>query len=316
MTFKAIGRPLKRIFGSARRDSREFDLESDPLKLSEGAIEAAKAIRGRERPPAIIIHGVMPRSGTVYAGELLRLHPDLHAYPNHVWEFPFLGLAGGIRDLQGEFLGMYRRNEARMERHDFLPLFGASLIAYLYSFVPDGKRMLLKAPNVRYLNWFHVVFPFENLLLLMRDGRDVVSSTIKTWPKRKRGFGEVCKRWNDSARVLLDFESRRAKMDGFLSARFEQIVKDPESFAASACDAFDLNAEAYPFDKIGDLPVRGSSTVVPSKARGTGWDPIEKPKDFSPTDRWKDWSPAQKRTFKKIAGSTLVDAGYCRDLDW
>ncbi len=54
------------------------------------AIEVAAQIRGEHRGPAVMIHGIMPRSGTVYLGELLRHHPELHAYPGGIWELPFL----------------------------------------------------------------------------------------------------------------------------------------------------------------------------------------------------------------------------------
>lgn len=39
-------------------------------------------------------------------------------------------------------------------------------------------------PSVQYLNCFFLAFCHENLLLLMRDGRDVVTSTKQTCPRR------------------------------------------------------------------------------------------------------------------------------------
>jgi hypothetical protein len=57
--------------------------------LSEYALQVAKTIRGTDRKSAIIIHGIMPRSGTVYTGSLVKLHPDISPYPNEIWEAPF-----------------------------------------------------------------------------------------------------------------------------------------------------------------------------------------------------------------------------------
>ena len=71
-------------------DTRSFNPKPGGAVISEQALETARSIRGLGRAPALIIHGVMPRSGTVYVGELLRLHPDLYAYPNEIWELPFL----------------------------------------------------------------------------------------------------------------------------------------------------------------------------------------------------------------------------------
>ena len=167
MTLRAAKRLLRRAAGIPGQDYSGYDVDLAVPKPSDQALHVAKTIRGAQRPAAIIIHGVMPRSGTVYTGELLRLHPALHAYPNDIWEMPFLGLAGEIQNVQKQFFTAYKQNKNKLGNHDFLPLFGASIIAYLYSFVPNGKQMLLKAPNVRYLNFFSSLFPFENLLLLM-----------------------------------------------------------------------------------------------------------------------------------------------------
>lgn len=306
---------IRRALGKSARNHEGFDLTADGPQISARALEAALAIRGPGRPPALIIHGVMPRSGTVYTGEVLRLHPHLHAYPNDLWEVPFLELTGDIQRVQRRFFAAYKQNTDKMGSHDFLPLFGASLIAYLHSFVPAGKRLLLKVPDVQFLDRFFAVFPGENLLLLMRDGRDVVNSTIKSWPGRK--FAEVCTLWDKSARAMLHFEKHHAGEPGrVMSAKYEDVVGDPEGFALRTCDAFGLDRSVFPFEKIRELPVRGSSKVVAQKAGQSSWNPVEKPHNFNPVGRWKDWTPAQKRTFKRIAGQTLIDAGYCADLDW
>ena len=53
---------------------------------SPHALQTANAIRETSRDAAIIIHGVMPRSGTNYIAALLRLHPDVYAFPKVVWQ--------------------------------------------------------------------------------------------------------------------------------------------------------------------------------------------------------------------------------------
>ena len=105
-----------------------------------------------------MIHGIMPRSGTVYAGQLLRLHPDLHAYPFQIWELPYLQHSGAVGELQDEFLWSYEQNVGKIGDQDFLPLFGSALVAYLYAGVPADKRLLMKVPNVEYLHQFYRVF--------------------------------------------------------------------------------------------------------------------------------------------------------------
>lgn len=292
-------------------DAHSF-LPSSAQPPSPQALEAARRIRGCDRGPALIIHGIMPRSGTVYVGELLRLHPDLFAYPGHVWEFPFLRHTPRIVKLENEFLWSYKQNFGKIGPNDFLPLFGASLIAYFHAAVPPGRRLLLKVPGVEHLDRFFDVFPHENLLVLVRDGRDVVQSTLKTWPQLR--FSMVCIRWRRAAQMVVACDQRfRSRAQGYWLARFEDAVADPEGFVREACRRFGLDEDRYPYDQIGSIPVHGSSTT---QVRGrVTWDPVPN-KDFNPVGRWTGWSPYRKWLFKKLAGQPLQALGYAADQRW
>jgi protein-tyrosine sulfotransferase len=294
-------------------DARSFAPAFDAGAVSDGALRAAETIRGSEHQPAIIIHGIMPRSGTVYVGELLRLHPDLYAYPNHVWEMPLLQLADDVRALQAKFLWAYRHNAGKLGDGDFLPLVGSAFLAYLSTFTPERKRMLLKVPGVHRLDDFYTMFPREHLLVLVRDGRDVVHSTLKTWPQLRFSF--VCRRWRRSAEMVLACHQRYSQRgDGYWLARFEDAVRDPAAFVREACRRFGLDEGSYSFEEIRTIPVRGSSS---NHEKGkVVWNPVDKPQGFKPVGRWQAWPTRKKRTFKRIAGQALMKLGYCEDLNW
>lgn len=282
-------------------------------EVSDYALAISKSIRGIERKPAIFLYGVMPRCGSVYTGELLRLHPDISAYPNNLWEVPFLEHVEDIIHFQKNFIQAYHQNEGRIHHNDFLPLVGASFIAYLHGFVPEGKRILIKRPVVKYLNYFFSVFPHENLLLLMRDGRDVVSSTIKTWSQSN--FLDVCKLWNNSAKMMMAVHGICSqKGNGCLYVKYEDVIDDPVTLVKNMCRCFDLDPSKYPFAQISNIPVRGSSSI--KKNGKTTWDPVSKPEDFKTVGHWKEWSEDMKNNFKQISGQTLIEAGYCKSFDW
>jgi len=142
-----------------------------------------------------------------------------------------------------------------------------------------------------------------------RDGRDLVTSTIKTWPQLR--FIDVCRRWANSARMVMRFEQANEDRPGYLLARFEDAVHEPEKFVRAACSAFDVDPNSFPYDKIADLPVIGSSTA---KKPGRSW--MKPSTSFNPIGRWQTWSPLRKRAFKRIAGQALIDLGYATDNDW
>ncbi len=118
VTKRNVQKYLKYIF-----DNKSFE-PSLNVPVSQIALDAASEIRGGLRGPAIMTHGIMPRSGTVYVGELLKHHPDLYAYPRDIWELPFLERTGDIEKIQDSFLWSYEQSRKQIASNDFLPLFG------------------------------------------------------------------------------------------------------------------------------------------------------------------------------------------------
>lgn len=280
--------------------------------VSEGAAHAAHNIRGRGRLPSLMVCGVTTRSGTNYVSNLIAQHPDIEACPNKIWEVPFLQHINHIVEFEDKFF-RHKKLARNMGEHDFLALFGASFIGYMHSFIAEDKVMLTKVPNVEHLAYFPLVFPDERLILLLRDGRDVVFSTLKSWPTRN--FAEVCQRWNDSARLILEFYAQNKNNDAYRLIKYENVLADPAKFIDETCKHYGLNSGKYPFDNLDNLPVIGSSVASQQDGK-VNWKNVDKPKDFNPVGRWQSWTSHQKKTFKRIAGETLKAAGYCQDLAW
>ncbi len=289
-------------------ETKPFVYDSDVATEGMAAVAGATTER-----PAIFIHGITPRAGTVYVGQLLRLHFDLHGFPRDLWELPTLQLSPGLLKLQRRFLGIYEQNADNMEAHDFLAVFGQGMLQHLQAATPYDKRMLIKVPSVQYLHYFPMMYPGQHLLILTRDGRDVAHSTVKTWPMILFPF--ACCRWKRAAEMVQAYHERHQDQPaGYLLARFEDAVIDPEGFVQEACRRFGLDADRYPFDAIESIRIRGSS-----QSRDGGkvtWDPKVKPPDFLPMGHWRRWSRWRKWTFKRIAGQALMSLGYCEDLRW
>ncbi len=279
---------------------------------SEDLKELARRIRGREYGPAVMVHGIMKRTGTVYVGELLRLHPALHAYPHEMWELPLLQIYRDVDHLQGEFLNTYEENQGKLVEGAFPALLGAGMMAYLHSLTPAGKRVLMKEPSVQNLCAFPRMFPNEHLLVLVRDGRDVVESTVRTWPQIRFSF--ACLRWRRAAELIMYCDQEFAGREGYWLARFEDAVTDPAGFVREACDHFDLDPACFPYEKISSLQVRGSSAL---KQQGrVSWNPQQPKGEFKPVGRWRNWPAHRRWLFKLIAGQALVRLGYAADNEW
>jgi len=288
-----------------------YTINIDENKVSDGAYKAAENIRGKHQP-SLMIYGVTTRSGTNYIANLLALHQDIVASPNQVWEVPFLRHINHIMDFEDAYF-RFENLSKNMKKHDFLALFGASFLSYLHSFVSPEKKMLVKEPNANYLFYFPIVFPNEELILVLRDGRDVVYSTLKSWPERD--FKEVCQRWNDNARLMLQFYSKHKGNSAYMFVKYEDVVADPEKFITRVCEIYSLDLSKFQLGKVESMPVVGSSVASQDDGK-VNWKNVDRPSDFNPVGRWQSWSAKEKRIFKQIAGQTLFDAGYCEDLNW
>jgi len=291
-----------------------------PLSWSEAdRLRAIAAdVRGAKPPPAIFIHGVLPRSGTNFLADALALHPDVHAHPGRLWEFPLLYVAPGTAALQQEFLFMFRRSREVMGRYYLLAYLASGWLAAL-QMQAGARRMLFKSPHVQNINLFRHVFPSDILLLCLRDGRDIIRSSLQTfrrWRPRSKGFSELAREWRHGTEAILTFEpGGENAYAGAKVVRYEHLVQKPEATMRAVLDHAGLDPGAYDFAALAHLPVRGSSAIP-----GVGdkrWAPHDKPAHFQPIGRWQvAWSRAEKNCFKAIAGGTLIRAGYATDMRW
>jgi protein-tyrosine sulfotransferase len=306
---RAVGLP------SARKGDFMIELlRGEPERLRA----IATAVRGPDYVPAIFVHGVLPRSGTNFLADALALHPHVHAHPGRLWEFPLLYIAPGAEALQREFLFMFKRNGEVMGRFDLLAYLASGWLAALQKEAGE-RRVLLKSPHVQNLALFRHIFPYDTLLVCLRDGRDAIQSSLRTferWPLRSKRFSELAREWRYGTEATLTFEpGGENAYSNAKVVRYEALVENTEAVMHAILLHSRLDLDVFDFDALRRLPVRGSSSLA-----GQGdqrWAPHDKPRDFHPIGRWRAaWSRQKKSRFKALAGAALIQAGYTKDNQW
>jgi protein-tyrosine sulfotransferase len=293
--------------------NKEFKIP-EHLILSNTARQTIQEITGSLLNGFIMIHGAIPRTGTNYLSSLISLHPDVIAHPNCTWEMPILACQEEWIKVQNHFYRLYPRNIENMGLNDIIGVSIASIFRLAAHEMEQKKKLLLKSPHISSAKWFHDIIPNGKLVLINRDGRDAVISTVNTWPKI--AFNDACLRWVKGTRELFStLREDQIKNNETFYVCFEDIVANPHEVMRELVPLLGINIDVYPFEKIESLPVSGSSQV--SEKDGTiTWNPIKKTKNFMPVGKWVEWDRKKKNRFKKIAGQTLIDAGYCSDLHW
>ena len=128
----------------------------------------------------IFIHGILPRSGTNFLWDLLRLHPDCARAREPVHEDLFLEhsdrLVHFVHDVCAAWdpmWGSFADFPEQLSAH-----LGDGLLSFLR--VDAHRRLVTKSPSVARLHQFFAFFPSARLLILVRDGRSVVHSATRS----------------------------------------------------------------------------------------------------------------------------------------
>jgi protein-tyrosine sulfotransferase len=268
----------------------------------------------------IFIAGISTRSGTNFLYDLLRLHPDCGG-PATNWEDSSLSKAEHLVRYVEVVTGGWRRHGADPRVEDRLyEHLGNGIVSVLASQVKD-KRLVTKGPFVRNLDYFFKLFPRAYLLILVRDGRAVVESRVKTFGE---SYETAMRYWANAADTILRFNQvARGSHVNYLVVKYEDLFNDPKHEITRILSFLGLEQEEYDFDAAINLPVRGSSVFRGTRPKEYHWDPVEKTPDFNPVGRWNKWSRSNHERFNWIAGQQLVALGYekkqiaeDRDLLW
>ena len=155
-------------------------------------------------------------------------------------------------------------------------------------------------------------------MLLIRDGRDVVASAVKTWPNRFLAFERSAFTWARAARLVRDFmegENQGLRGISWELVRYEDLVQQSLVAIRKVLHFLNIDEDEFDFKQMLNLSLRGSS-VHRGGMDTVHWEPVEKPRNFKPIGRWKNWNLWQKMVFKVIAGRELICSGYTDSYNW
>jgi len=267
----------------------------------------------------VFILGIMPRSGTHYLMSLLCLHPDcvqsiipedgLVTMSNILMQYVVRNtlqwqLTGDFPEIEADRLLTEELGKGLIS---FLQRAGSRTNEVLERERANGvKYLVTKTPNVKNLKNFFKLFPKEKLLILVRDGRDVVESNhlsfkysrekaTREWAKAAQDISRMQQKWNKEGRE-------------FLVVKYEELYQNTESEMKKILFFLGLEVLKYDFDKALDVQVIGSSVF--QRDGEVSWQPLKKTKEFNPLSRSAGWSRLQHERFNWLASNELKLLGY------
>jgi len=263
-----------------------------------------------EAPRVLFIRGVTQRSGTNFLRDLLLLHPDCVRARAPIWEDFALD---ELRQLDA----YVRRTAAHWPESWSVPkaAVAAQISAELGSAVvrsvigvQEGKTTIAKTPSVQGLDAFSRFFPEELLIVLVRDGRDVVESMVRSFGWT---FERALHEWTVAANAVVQFRQQTASDEGrrWMLMRYEDVLDDTIANTDRVCGFAGLDRGKIAPDDVATLPVRGSSQFATDDGV-VHWRPVTPDDSFRPVARWADWSTAEHQRFNHVAGEAMSALGY------
>jgi hypothetical protein len=257
----------------------------------------------------IFILGIMQRSGTNFLYELLRLHRDCDISVT-LWEDHLVRYTNLLMKYANSVYNHWNPTWGVDERlKDLLcQCIGNGLLSFL-SAHNKGKRLLTKTPSVRNIKYFFKLFPGAYLIILVRDGRAIVESGVKSfgWD-----YEAATRRWVEAAHTIIQFDERnKPNPDSkYLIIRYEDLWKNLDKELHKIFGFLGLDVDTYDFNVARDLPIRGSSQLRLEGNESVHWNPMKKTQNFNPLVRWHYWNRALHERFNWIAGKYLKQLGY------
>jgi protein-tyrosine sulfotransferase len=276
--------------------------------MPAGPTRRGDGVAAGEQADPIFIHGIMPRSGTNFLWDLLLLHPDCGPAREPVREDLFLDhadhLVAFVEQVRASWDPRWGSFAPDIPERLHAAL-GEGLVSFLWT--DRSRRLVTKSPSVRHLGRFFLLYPWARLLVLVRDGRSVVQSSMDTfgWD-----FDRACRAWADAADEILRFQrAEAAHSDRWRLVRYEDLVDDTEGQLRPILTFLGLDPAGYDFEATRSLPVRGSSAFG-RQGSEVHWEPVAKDATFAPKERWRSWPDEQLERFDWLAGDRLRSLGY------
>jgi hypothetical protein len=260
-----------------------------------------------------VICGLTQRTGTNYIQDLLCLHPE--CAKSRIPEDYFLY---GASNLTAFVEAVEQRWNPRwgLSGADVWSAIGRGLCVLMdEGHRPVGQAqasesaryVVAKTPSTVGIRQMPRLFPAGRLIIVIRDGRDVVESAMRSFD---RSLELATAEWVSSARRVRAFTDEVGATFPMMILRYEDAVHDCSGVVRRLCSFLKIDPQTYNFEAATSLEVRGSCETRRSPDSRVHWRPVPPERGFSPVGRWKGWPTDQLQRFWDMAGAEMEALGY------
>ncbi|MGN6472365.1 MAG: sulfotransferase [Mycobacteriales bacterium] len=274
-------------------------------------------------PQPLFLFGVAQRTGTHYLSALLELHPrcvPISVPPDEKVSRPedhlldrAAPLLHYVQHTQQKWHPGWGLGEDADEvlLEELVDAIGRFVVRLGTRSLPPGDQptyVLTKTPATNNLRLLVRCKPDLPVLVIARDGRDVVESSHKAW-------GLSYERWTRVWSEGVDQLAAAQEIDGKGSikvVRYEDLLTDLRRTLEPVFEHLGLSTDDYDWDAAMSLPVRGSS-YLQAQRKDISWTPTLDTDGVIGQPRWQSWPRARLSRFGHLAGAQMAHLGYAMD---
>ena len=195
-------------------------------------------------------------------------------------------------------------NKHGVSKSQYLEYMGVG-IRNLFSSICETNIFLEQSPeNILIADKIIEMFPDTKIIHMIRDGREVVSSMLKSGFKSpwSKDFQLACETWNHFVKKGYEFSQKYP--ENIINVYQKDLVYDTENAVKRVFEFLDLEYEENTVKYLQTKRVNSSYGNDKKNNFKTAKDPslLKKP-------QWEKWSNREKKQFDKIAGKTMKEIG-------
>lgn len=251
----------------------------------------------------IFLLGISQRCGTNFLMKVLEKHPDIFKSSHPGEDFIIQNsnyLLKHTTEIKKCWSNQWKGMDNEVYSQKYLNIISNSLIDYLAPEIElkEHQYCISKTPSVENINNVFKLFPQSKLIILVRNGKNIIESGVK-------GFGwsysQAMKMIKHRSELIIEFIEENKNNPNFIVVRYEDLIEDLEKTTKNIFDKLSINDEFFDYSCIKDLPIYGSSFIRDSKNKLT-WKPQTKNEKFSQLIRSESWSYFLNKKYDLICG--------------
>ncbi|MDA0973230.1 MAG: sulfotransferase [Bacteroidetes bacterium] len=246
----------------------------------------------------ILIHGILPRSGTNYLNKLILKDSSCEQPRSRIRENWYLHYSGHLMSYFEELFKMWSKPDWSGEafsKEEFQQALGDCILDFLSSQISSSqKRLVTKTPSVEQMINIDLLFPEVKNVIIVRNPLDVAASTFNSW---RVPVDVTISKWITGCEAIHSYEKKNGG-SGYYLLRYEDLIADLPQYFAPCIEFLGLNPEAFDWDSIEKMPVYGSSDS------GSKWEVNEKKEGFQAVGKWKNLPDSQNELLWKTYSET------------